>query len=376
MNIGHRFCVAITATVALLGGGTVGASAESYSAYDIEIVLDASGSMNEAVAGQPKIDIARQAIKTLIEKIPAETRVGLRAYGHQSPRDAKNCKDSQLLVPIQKIQKDDFIAKVNAITPNGYTPIEFSLLEAKKDFEAKPEFKKMVILVSDGKETCEGDPCKAVKVLKESGFDFEVNVVGFAVDAETEKELRCIAESTGGAYKGASNAQELVEGLTTYAQRAKIEYKPIGGAVKPGSGFPDATEIGAGDYALDIFNNETHFFKIKLLQGQTLNIVANGRNKKPGKSVSLYCYTTFYLNIYDEMRMNTFSTSTTNLISSNPDPKSFVFRKNYTARSDETLYVTISAKMNMCEWLPPVMYEMGVFIKGGAAKVGAVTVVE
>ncbi len=339
--------------------------AENHSANEIEIILDASGSMAEVVSGKSKMDSAKEAIKKLVEKVPADTRVGLRAYGHQSPVSEKNCKDSQLLVPINSIDKNDFNSQVGAIVPNGYTPIEYSLLEAKKDFEKNSELKKMIILVSDGKETCEGDPCKAVKILKDSGFDLEVNVVGFSVDSDTEKELSCIAEATGGVYKNASNAEDLANTLEAYTKRAKIEYSSTAEKIKPGSGFGDATEIEAGELGMDILDGEKHFYKVDVKKGQTLSVVTNISNRAPNSTMA--CHHRVRVNLFNSRKTKIKTNDST--IEGNSVGLTSIPIEDYKIRKTETIYimVTDAAYKGMgskgCDKLT-ILYELGLYLEG------------
>lgn len=80
-----------------------------------------------------------------------------------------------------------------------------------------------VVLISDGKETCNADPCKLVKSLRQSGIRVQIHVVGFDVDKEEKKELLCIAEEGGGKYFSAGNANELNEALVTVKEEVEVE---------------------------------------------------------------------------------------------------------------------------------------------------------
>ncbi|MGI9452203.1 MAG: vWA domain-containing protein [Geminicoccaceae bacterium] len=72
-----------------------------------------------------------------------------------------------------------------------------------------------VILVSDGKETCDVDPCAAAAELEASGVDFTGHVVGFDLDAEERAQLQCLAETTDGRFLSAASASELHEAMAT-----------------------------------------------------------------------------------------------------------------------------------------------------------------
>lgn len=176
---------------------------------EVEIIIDFSGSMSEKIGNNKKIDIARMAVKNAINGMSDEVTVGLRAYGHQSVKEAKNCTDTQLLFPFGKINREGIIKSIDSLVPRGWTPIEYALRQAKNDFSGQDKFQKVIILVSDGEETCGGDPCKAIKELKAAGFDAVINTIGFDVNDIAEKELKCIAEASRGVYRSAKDAQEL-----------------------------------------------------------------------------------------------------------------------------------------------------------------------
>jgi hypothetical protein len=110
-------------------------------------------------------------------------------------------------VPLGVIDKEKLIEKIKAISPKGKTPITLSVKTTAEKLKTL-EDETTVILVSDGKETCEGDPCALVKQLKESGVRFVMHVIGFDVTEEERNQLECIAGAGGGTYYAAKNAGE------------------------------------------------------------------------------------------------------------------------------------------------------------------------
>ena len=128
----------------------------------IEVILDASGSMNGKLGGgEVKIAAAKQAVGELVKKLPDPTVLGFRAYGHQSPREKHDCQDTELLVPFGPLSKNRGLieAKAKGLTARGYTPITYVITKGAEDFPADFQGDKVIVLVSDGKETCPGDPC-------------------------------------------------------------------------------------------------------------------------------------------------------------------------------------------------------------------------
>ena len=185
------------------------------------IVFDASGSMWGQIEGKNKITIAKEALRDVVKNWRGGTRLGLMVYGHRKKGD---CNDIEVMVPTGANTQATILRKVAAVSPKGKTPISRALRQAA-DALKFTEDKATVILISDGKETCDPDPCGTAKALKEQGIDFITHVIGFNVDAETDKQLACIAKATGGAYFSAKNAKELNEAVKTVAEKVKKKPK-------------------------------------------------------------------------------------------------------------------------------------------------------
>ena len=191
------------------------------------IVFDASGSMWGKVDGQTKIEIARASLKNLINDWNPNIQLGLIAYGHRKKGD---CNDIETIIPVGEVDKDKMISTVLSIMPKGKTPISRSLKKAAQELRYTEE-KATVILISDGKETCDPDPCVTAKELEEQGIDFVTHVIGFNVDQKTDKQLECIANATGGAYFSAKNATALNDAMRSIVK--KVEIVEVVEKVKP-----------------------------------------------------------------------------------------------------------------------------------------------
>jgi Mg-chelatase subunit ChlD len=237
---------------------------------DVEIILDVSGSMAGVIdGGRSKMDVAKESLATVINGMPENAFVGFRAYGHRSTSANKNCQDSELIYPISKINKDQLISKINSLNPGGWTPIDYSLQQARLDFNNNPEYGKMIILVSDGEETCGGDPCTTVKKMRDEGFNVVVNTVGFDVSGIAEEQLKCVAQATGGEYRSAKNAGELTASMTFFSQRAFEGFVNAGGTAA-GTGFVNAPLVEPGTYGGDIRIGENKFYKVNAIKGQEI----------------------------------------------------------------------------------------------------------
>lgn len=190
----------------------------------IEIILDASGSMEGKLkTGESKLEAAKKAVQDLVKQLPPDTIFSFRAYGFQSTRDQKDCRDTRLLIPFSPLgeNRQKLIDQLRLLKARGYTPITFVLTEVGKDFPAGFEGGKMIILVTDGKETCEGDPCALAKSLVKADSRLVVHTVGFGVDETTKQQLECIARGTGGKYFSAEDATALSQEMGKAVETVK-----------------------------------------------------------------------------------------------------------------------------------------------------------
>jgi Ca-activated chloride channel family protein len=189
------------------------------------IVLDASGSMAERIEGETKMDIAKRAVRELVASLPDDARLGLVVYGHRKPVD---CNDIELLIPPARLNRAAFIAAVNAIKPKGRTPLSAALEFAARALDYTNQAAN-VILVSDGLETCNQDPCATAARLKAAGVNFVVHAVAFDLSARDAKKLACIATATGGRFLQANDAASLKDALYVAVTEASVATptKPI-----------------------------------------------------------------------------------------------------------------------------------------------------
>jgi Ca-activated chloride channel family protein len=179
------------------------------------LVLDASGSMWEQIDSKPKIEIAREAVKTILSTWPADQDLGLVAYGHRSKG---NCNDIETLITAGKLDAVRMTKTIDGLVPKGKTPLSAAVKQAAEALKYT-EDKATVILVSDGKETCDKDPCALGAELEKAGVNFTAHVIGFDVaKVEDQAGLKCLAENTGGKFIAAANANELQAALVETTQ--------------------------------------------------------------------------------------------------------------------------------------------------------------
>jgi len=178
----------------------------------ISLLLDASGSMKAQINGKSKMDSAKEAIQIFVDKLPENAEVSLRVYGHKgtgSQKDKKvSCSSTEEIFHGQGEQTSQIKTVLQAIKPAGWTPIANALESVKQDIDPETT-DSIVYVVSDGIETCGGDPVQLAKELHQSKVKTVVNIIGFDVDNEGQKMLRKVAVSGGGEFTSVDNDESL-----------------------------------------------------------------------------------------------------------------------------------------------------------------------
>ncbi|MDX2250262.1 MAG: hypothetical protein SF052_26000 [Bacteroidia bacterium] len=177
----------------------------------VYIIFDASGSMWGKLSDNTlKIETAKKVLEEFVGQDFSGKELALRAYGH---RREKDCTDSELLVPFGSPEavSAEFLRQVKTINPKGRTPISYSFREALKDFGDRAGD---IILISDGIETCDEDPCALMREWKGKNINIRVHVVGLGLEEQARLAMECIAEAAGTEYHNAESASELSGELT------------------------------------------------------------------------------------------------------------------------------------------------------------------
>lgn len=158
-------------------------------------VFDASKSMKTIHNSKTRIQGAKELFYKFLDSLSKQknTKFALRMYGHTVKYPPGDCKDSKLVVPFGKNNIAIIKSKVAEAKPTGITPIEHSLTESANDF---PDSKavNMIILITDGIEECEGDPCKARQKLMEKGIVFKPFIIGIGLTVEQIKTFECVGD--------------------------------------------------------------------------------------------------------------------------------------------------------------------------------------
>ncbi|MFO1442099.1 VWA domain-containing protein [Bacillus sp. Bva_UNVM-123] len=190
---------------------------EEKETFNVEIILDASGSMGKKIGQKTMMEIAKEAIKKFAADLPEEANVGLRVYGHKGSGSnadkAISCASNELVYPIQPYNEANLSAALAKFNPAGWTPLAQAIIEAEQDLAPyKGEHHRNIIyLVSDGIETCGGNPVAAAKSLKDSEISPIVNIIGFAVSGKDQQQLKDVAAAAGGTYVDVRNLEQMNE---------------------------------------------------------------------------------------------------------------------------------------------------------------------
>ncbi|MBP1915779.1 hypothetical protein J2Z23_002761 [Lederbergia galactosidilyticus] len=173
---------------------------------NLVILMDASGSMKATIADDTRMDLAKEAIEKFTKDIGKDVNVSLLAYGHKGTGDNADkklsCSSIDTIYPLKEYNQTEFHQALNSFQASGWTPLAGAMEKANDLLAPYGEegYRNIVYIVSDGVETCDGDPIAAAKKLNESNIEAKVNIIGFDVDNEGQTQLKQVAEAGGGQY--------------------------------------------------------------------------------------------------------------------------------------------------------------------------------
>ena len=211
------------------------------------ILFDTTSSMDTAIDGVRKIDIARDAIIDFLDRLPASTTIGFRAFASCGRNRVISTLDEPL--SIHEIQ-----AQLLLLEPGGATPLAYTLEQASIDCGCI-EGPKTIVLISDGIETCQGDPIRAAQALAAAEEGLTAHVIGFnAGESISDRaQLVEIATTLGGQYHDAEDADELnavLRVVGSYVYRLSDAEGTVVFEGRTGDGGPGT--LAAGTYRLVI----------------------------------------------------------------------------------------------------------------------------
>lgn len=164
----------------------------------ILFVFDASNSMNAIWQKRSKLEVAKKLLVETIDELEEfdNVELALRVYGHQTRIEPgkQDCNDTKLEVPFSKINHRKIKERIRTIRAKGTTPIARSLEKSAGDFPACDNCRNIIILITDGIEACDEDPCAMSMALREKGIILKPFVIGIGVDEDWVKDLECIGK--------------------------------------------------------------------------------------------------------------------------------------------------------------------------------------
>ena len=248
----------------------------------VEIVVDASRSMWGRMHGEPKMVVAKEILQDVSYWFPEDLNLALRAYGSLSPSDSADCADSRLLVPFGEENRESIRAAIAGLRPLGQTPIAYALNQAARDFGSLQD-DRAVVLVTDGIESCGGDPVQAARELREQGIT--VHLIGFGLGNGADEDtasLQAVANASGGRYVTAGSAEELKEAL---AQTVATSFSVFKGSTEVANGFLGSDKnilLPEGDYRVELDSSPPQSVQVSLAPRDQLTLTL----KKEGDFIS------------------------------------------------------------------------------------------
>lgn len=191
--------------------------------HNVLIILDISGSMKAPLGNSTRMEVAKKVLGRYIDALPSTMKSALLIYGKS------NCgEDSiELLAPMGRHRPSGFKEIVNSLQPRGQTPIALSLKKTSGIFKGIENENNHLILISDGMESCGGNPVQEILDLKESEIDPQVTVIGLGVNPATRNHLARIASSSDGSYADVNSEEDFIKAFASFFQKMNRLYKDI-----------------------------------------------------------------------------------------------------------------------------------------------------
>jgi hypothetical protein len=251
-----------------------GQSAISLADRGVEFIFDASNSMWGRIDGRPKIDVAKTTLQEALDGLPADLYVALRVYGHQKAKERNDCQDSQLLAPLGLDNREPIRAAIVGFKPRGQTPLAYSIGQVAADFG---EFTgdRAVVLITDGVESCGGDPAAAARALQVPGKSRPVHVISFGLEQGQEQalaSLREIAEASGGKFFTAGSGDELRRALGQTTGTPYVVWRGSTEVAAGTLGVAGTIALAAGNYVLRLLSDPSREFAFRVDPEQSLSL--------------------------------------------------------------------------------------------------------
>ncbi len=239
----------------------------------IHLIFDASGSMLRRMEGGRRIDVAKRIVREVLDnQIPPQIPIALRAYGHTEPHSC----ETERLVPATTDNHASVRAAVDGIEAINLarTPLAASLEAVLEDLADFPDHQRLVVMLTDGEETCDGDVGQAVSALIDEGLNVRLNIVGFHIDEpELQTDFTRYAAAGRGEYFNSQDGDELVEGLiAALAARFRV-VDATGRQVARGRVDGEPFDLAPGSYEVIVDTSTGEYREaVTIAPGQTVEI--------------------------------------------------------------------------------------------------------
>ncbi len=176
----------------------------------ILFLLDGSGSMLARWENTLRITVAKKLLSDLVDSLRSDENLelALRIYGHQFDRRLRKCQDTRLEVPFSPKNHDKIINFLRILRPKGVTPIAYALEQAAGDFPEGDKARNIIIIITDGIESCDGDPCAVSLALQKKGIFLKPFIIGIGMDKKFEDQFGCM-----GSFYDAADISEFRKAL-------------------------------------------------------------------------------------------------------------------------------------------------------------------
>jgi Mg-chelatase subunit ChlD len=245
-------------------GASSGPGAATARGVSTEIILDTSGSMLERIGSKRKIDIARAVLTELVtRRLPPGAPVALRVFGDGGGGGGAGvgsdpCATS-LAVPLSPLDPEALSARIDRleVLQETDTPIGAALRQVPGDL-ARASGTRVVVLISDGEETCGGDPAAAVRAIRAKGIDARVNIVGFGLsDKRLKKAMQGWARLGKGDYFDARDSRQLARAVAAAVSAPYRVLDADGNEVAAGTVGGAPVKVPPGTYSVVVLADPT-----------------------------------------------------------------------------------------------------------------------
>ena len=244
---------------------------------NISVLIDASGSMKAAIGGEQMMVLAKDAVNRFGAGLPEDAIVSLRVYGHEGTGSnadkAMSCASNELLYEPELYNEAEFNGAMEKFEAAGWTPLASAIKSGGEDIQIKASGKtqNMIFVVSDGIETCGGDPAAEAKALAASDLEIQVNVIGFNVDSNGQQQLKRVAKDGNGKYANVKSTIDFQNTFKTMLAEANAAVRELSRKVNQGNQINNRT-MQMNDELLKL---TSAFYEFATLENDNMYIVVN-----------------------------------------------------------------------------------------------------